>query len=92
MCKDFNVRAVYKSGLTLRSLLTPPTEKEANVVCEIDSTFERYTLVRLHVDSKHKDACIEGFNHGQVCHIAEHACMEDYPMLWDDCMILQHAS
>ena len=43
VCRDFNIRAVFKSGPTLRSLLTKvkdplPREKQANIVYEVPCT------------------------------------------------------
>ena len=43
VCRDFNIRAVFKSGPTLRSLLAKvkdplPREKQANVVYEVPCT------------------------------------------------------
>ena len=49
VCRDFNIRAVFKSEPTLRSLLTKvkdplPREKQANVKC---------TSARLHAGLEH---------------------------------------
>ena len=43
VCRDFNIRTVFKSGPTLRSLLTKvkdplPTTKQSNVVYEVPCT------------------------------------------------------
>ena len=43
VCRDSNIRAVFKSGPTLRSLLTKvknplPREKQANIVYEVPCT------------------------------------------------------
>ena len=100
VCRDFNIRAVFKSGPTLRSLLTKvkdplPREKQANVVYEVPCTCGKVyigeTTRRLGTRLKeHKDACIKGFTDKSA--IAEHAWTEDHPIRWDDTRILQHAS
>ena len=100
VCKDFNIRAVFRSRPTLRSLLTKvkdplPMEKQANVVYEVPCTCGKVyigeTRRRLETRLKeHKDACIKGFTDKSA--IAEHAWMEDHPIRWDDTRILQHAS
>ena len=100
VCKDFNIRAVFKSRPTLYSILTKdkdslPTEKQANVIYKVPCTCRKVyiskTKCRLETLLKeHKDACIKGFSDKSA--IAEHAWMEDHPIHWDDTRILQHAS
>ena len=84
VCKDFNIRAVFKSGPTLRSLLTKvadplPTEKQANVVYEVLCTYRkvyiRKTKRRQETCLKeHEDACINGFMEKSA--IAKHGWTE----------------
>ena len=98
--KDFNIRAMLKSGPTLCSLLTRvkdplPMEKQANVVYEVLCTCGKVyigkTTRRLETRLKeHKDACIKGFTDKSA--IAEHAWTEDHPIRWGDTRIMQHAS
>ena len=92
VCKDFNIRVVFKFGPTLHSLLTEvkdplPTEKQASVIykvisCTCRKLYIGMTKRRLETHLKeHKDACIKGFTDKSA--IAEHAQMEDYPIHWD---------
>ena len=99
VCRDFNIRVVFKSGPTLRSLLTKvkdllPREKQANVYkvsCSCGKVYISETTHRLGTRLKeHKDMCIKGFTDKSA--IAEHAWTEDHPICWDDTRILQHAS
>ena len=100
MCRDFNIRVVFKSGPTLHSLLTKvkdplPREKQANIVykapCTCGKVYTGETTRWLGTHLKeHKDACIKGFMDKST--IAEHAWIEDHPIHWDDTRILQHAS
>ena len=58
VCKDFNIRVVFRSGPTLRSLLTRvkdpfPMEKQANVVYKNPCTCGKVYIGRLHIDLKH---------------------------------------
>ena len=44
MCRDFNIRTVFKSGPTLRNLLTKakdphPIDKQSNIVYEVPCTY-----------------------------------------------------
>ena len=67
VCRDFNIRTVFKSGPTLRSLLTKvkdplPTTKQSNVIHEVPCTCGKVyigeTKRRLEIRLKeHKDAC-----------------------------------
>ena len=52
MCKDFNIRAVFKSGPTLRSLLTKvkdplPTKRQANVAYEVPCTCRKVYICEM---------------------------------------------
>ena len=88
--RDFNIRAVLKSGPTLLTKVKDllPREKQANVVCGKvyigDTTSQLETCLK-----EHKDACIKGFTDKSA--IAEHAWTKDHLIRWDDTMILQHA-
>ena len=99
VCKDFNIRAVFRSGPTLRSLLTKikdplPMEKQVNVYkvpCACGKAYNGESTRQLETRQKeHKDACIKGFTDKLA--ITEHAWMEDHPIHWDDKSILQRAS
>ena len=88
LCKDFDIRAVFRSGPILCSLLTKvkdtlPMEKQANVVYKVPCTCGKVyigeTTRRLETRLKeHKDACIKGFTDKSA--IAEHAWTEDHPI------------
>ena len=80
VCRDFNIRAAFKSGSTLYSLLTKVKdslhrEKQANVVYKCHAPAEGCTSVRLHSGLKHDlrslNTCIKGFADKSA--IAEHA-------------------
>ena len=68
VCRDFNIRTVFKSGPTLRNLLTKvkdplPIDKQSNVVYEVPCTCGKVyigeTKRRLGTRIKeHKDACV----------------------------------
>ena len=58
VCRDFNIRAVFKSRPTIRSLLTKvkdalAREKQAMSSTKCHAPAERYTSVRLHAGLKH---------------------------------------
>ena len=79
-CEKFNLKVVFKSGPTLRSLLTRvkdplPIEKLAGVVyqipCQCGKVYVGETQRRLETWVKeHKDACSKG--HAEKSAIAEH--------------------
>ena len=99
MCRDFNIRTVFKSGPTLRSLLTKvkdplPTTKQSNVVYEVPCTCGKVyigeTKRRLETRLKeHKDACTRYLTDKSA--IAEHAWANDHPINWAETKILQRA-
>ena len=96
-CQDFNIRAVFKSGPTLRSLLTKvkdplPIDKQSNVVYEVPCTCGKVyigeTKRRLGTRLKeHKDACVK--YHTDKSAIAEHAWTNDHPINWAETKILR---
>ena len=100
VCRDFNIRTVFKSGPTLRSLLTKvkdplPTTKQWNVVYEVPCTCGKVyigeTKRRLETRLKeHKDACTRYLTDKSA--IAEHACANDHPINWAETKILQLAN
>ena len=99
-CRSYDIRVVFRSGPTLRSMLTKvkdplPAEKQANVVYEVPCTCGKVyigeTKRRLETRLKeHKDACVRGETAKSA--IAEHAWSEDHPIDWSNTRILQHAS
>ena len=100
VCRDFNIRAVFKSGSTLRSPLTKvkdshPIDKHSNVVYEVSCTCGKVcigeTKHRLETRIKeHKDACMKCFTDKSA--IAEHAWTNDRPINWADTKSLQRAN
>ena len=97
VCRDFNIRTVFKSGPTLRSLLTDPlpTTKQSNVVYEVPCTCGKVyigeTKRRLETRLKeHKDACTRYLTDKSA--IAEHAWANDHPINWAETKILQRAN
>ena len=95
VCKDFNIRVVFKSGLTLHSLLSKvkdplPMRSKQMLSMKCHAPAERCTLARLHIDLKHvwQDTCIKGFMDTSA--IAEHAWTEDHLIRWDDTNTLRN--
>ena len=100
VCQDFNIRTVFRSGPTLRSLLTRakdplPIDKQSNVVYEVPCTCGKVyigeTKRRLETRIKeHKDACVKCLTDKSA--IAEHAWTNDHPINWAGTKVLQRAS
>ena len=98
-CKSYNIRVVFRSGPTFRSMLTKvkdplPIEKQANVVYEIPCSCGKVyigeTKRRLETQLKeHKEACIKDQTTKSA--IAEYAWTEGYPINWDGTRTLQRA-
>ena len=99
-CRNLNIRVVFKSGPTLRSMLTKvkdplPAEKQANVVYEVPCTCGKVyigeTKRRLETRLKeHREACVRGQTSKSA--IAEHAWTEDHPINWSGTKVIQRAS
>ena len=100
MCRDFNIKTVFRSGPTLRNLLTMvkdplPIDKQSNVVYEVPCTCGKVyigeTQCRLGTRIKeHKDACVKDLTDKST--IAEHARTNDHPINWAETKILQRAN
>ena len=100
VCQDFNIRTVFRSGPTLRSLLIRakdplPIDKQSNVVYEVPCTCGKVyigeTKRRLGTRIKeHKDACVKCLTDKSA--IAEHAWTNDHPINWAGTKVLQRAS
>ena len=100
VCRDFNIRTVFRSGPTLRNLLTKvkdplPIDKQSNVVYEVLCTCGKVyiseTQCRLGTRIKeHKDACVKNLTDKSA--IAEHAQTNDHPINWAETKILQRAN
>ena len=88
VCKDFNIRALFRSRPMVHSLLAKvkdplPMEKQANVVFKVPCTCGKVyigeTTRRLETRLKeHKEACIKDFTDKSA--IADDAWMEDLPI------------
>ena len=99
-CEKFNLKVVFKSGPTLRSLLTRvkdplPIEKLAGVVyqipCQCGKVYVGETQRRLETRVKeHKDACSKG--HAEKSAIAEHAWDQQHTIDWEDTKVLDKAT
>lgn len=100
VCRDYNIRTVFRSGPTLRNLLTKvkdplPVTKQSNVVYEVPCTCGKVyigeTKRRLETRLKeHKDACAKCLTDKSA--IAEHAWTNDHPINWAETKVLQRAS
>ena len=100
VCRDFNIRTVFKSRPTLRSLLTKvkdplPTTKQSNVVYDVPCTCGKVyigeTKCRLETClNEHRDACTRFLTDKSA--IAEHAWANDHPINWAETKILQRAN
>ena len=100
VCRDFNIRTVFRSGPTLRGILTKvkdplPTTKQSNVVYEVPCTYSKVyigeTKRRLETRLKeHKDTYTRCLMDKSA--IAEHAWANDHPTKWAETKFLQRAS
>ena len=99
-CEKFNLRVVFKSGPTLRSLLTKvkdplPKEKLAGVVyqipCQCGKVYVGETQRHLETRVKeHKDACNKGYTEKSA--IAEHQWDQQHQVKWEDTRVLDRAT
>ena len=99
-CEKYNLKVVFKSGPTLRSLLTRvkdplPKEKLAGVVyqipCQCGKVYVGETQRRLETRVKeHRDACNKG-DTGKSA-IAEHQWDQQHQVNWEDTRVLDRAS
>ena len=99
-CEKYNLKVVFKSGPTLRSLLTRvkdplPKEKLAGVVyqipCQCGKVYAGETQRCLETQGKeHRDACNKG-DTGKSA-IAEHQCDQQHQVNWEDTRVPDRAS
>ena len=97
VCRNYNIRVVFRSSPTLRSMLTKvkdplPVKKQANVVYEVLCTcgkvYIRVTRRCLGTRLKeHKDACARCQTNKSA--IAEQVWADDHPINWSGTKILQ---
>ena len=98
VCRKFNIRVVFKSGRTLRSMLTKvkdtlPLGKQSNVVyripCSCGQVYIGETKRRLETRLKeHRDACERGMMEKSA--VAEHAWEHQHPIHWEETTVLDH--
>ena len=98
VCRKFNIRVVFKSGRTLRSMLTKvkdtlPLGKQSNVVyripCSCGQVYIGETKRRLETRLKeHRDACERGMMEKSA--VAEHAWEHHHPIHWEETTVLDH--
>ena len=96
VCRKFNIRVVFKSGRTLRSMLTKvkdtlPLGKQSNVVyripCSCGQVYIGETKRRLETRLKeHRDACERGMMEKSA--VAEHAWENHHPIDWEETTVL----
>ena len=96
--RKFNIRVVFKSRRTLRSMLTKvkdtlPPGKQSNVVyripCSCGQVCIRETKRRLETRLKeHRDACKRGMMEKSA--VAEHAWEHHHPIHWEETTVLDH--
>ena len=99
-CRSYNIRVVFRSGPTFRSMLTKvkdplPVEKQANVVYKVPCSCGKIHIgeIKRRLETRlkeHKEACVKGQTTKSA--IAEHAWLEGHPINWDGTRILQRAS
>ena len=92
VCRKFNIRVVFKSGRTLRSVLTRvkdtlPLGKQSNVVYRIPRSCGQVyigeTKRRLETRLKeHRDTCERGLMEKSA--VAEHAWENHHPIDWEE--------
>ena len=96
VCRKFNIRVVFKSGRTLRSMLTKvkdtlPLGKQSNVVyripCSCGQVYIGETKRRLETRlMEHRDACERGMMEKSA--VAEHAWENHHPIDWEETTVL----
>lgn len=99
VCEKFGLRVVFKSGLTIRSMLTRvkdpiPMDKQSMVVyqipCSCGQVYIGETKRRLETRLKeHRDACVK--QDLQRSAIAEHAWSNDHPIRWEESKVIDKA-
>ena len=99
VCRKLNIRVVFKSGRTLRSMFTKakdtlPLGKQSNVVyripCSCSQVYIGETKRRLETRLKeHWDACERGMMEKSA--LAEHAWENYHPIDWEETTVLDHS-
>ena len=99
VCRKFDVRVVFRSGQTLRSMLTRvkdalPLGKQSRIVyripCSCGQVYIGETIRRLETRMKeHQDACKKGTLEKSA--VAEHAWESHHTIRWEETAILTQA-
>ena len=99
VCRKFGMKVVFKSGLSLRSMLTKvkdtlALEKKSKVVyqvpCSCGEIYIGETLRRLETRMKeHRDACQKGTLEKSA--LAEHAWENHHPIKWEETTVIDQA-
>ena len=99
VCKKFGMKVVFRSGLSLRSMLckvkdTLALEKKSKVVyqvpCSCGEIYIGETLRRLETRMKeHRDACQKGTLEKSA--LAEHAWENHHPIKWEETTVIDQA-
>ena len=99
VCRKFGMKVVFRSGLSLRSMLTKvkdtlALEKKSKVVyqvpCSCGETYIGETLRRLETRMKeHRDACQKGTLEKSA--LAEHAWENHHPIRWEETTVIDQA-
>ena len=99
VCRQFNIRVAFRSGRSLRSVLTRvkdplPPDLQSKVIykvpCSCGKAYIGETTRRLETRLKeHKDACRKQLTDKSA--IAEHAWNSHCPIKWEEASVLDHA-
>ena len=100
VCRRFNIKTAFKSGMTLRAQLSRvkdklPTSMSSCVVysipCSCGKVYIGETTRRLEQRiSEHQDACRKGEEKKSA--VAEHAWKEHHPIRWQETSVIDRAS
>ena len=99
VCHQFNIRVAFRSGCSLRSVLTRvkdplPPDLQSKVIykvpCSCGKAYIGETTRRLETRLReHKDACRKQLTDKSA--IAEHAWNSHCPIKWEEASVLDHA-
>ena len=100
MCRRFNIKTAFKSGMTLRAQLSRVKDKLLtrmsscavySIPCSCGKVYIGETTRRLEQRiSEHQDACRKGEEKKSA--VAEHAWKEHHPIRWQETSVIDRAS
>ena len=100
VCRGFNIRTAFKSGMTMRAQLSRvkdklPSSMSSSVIysipCSCGKVYIGETTRRLDQRMKeHKHACEHGEEKKSA--VAEHMCREQHPIQWQETKVIGRAS